>query len=59
MTTHPLLLHSHLAHGHHPVPEQASIAATDVGMIAIFSRVTILCFPLVCVHCGPVVDLHY
>ena len=34
-------------------------AATDVGMhglLAIVNRVTILCYPLVCVHCGPVVD---
>ena len=37
----------------------ASTAATDVGMhglLAIVNRVTILCYPLVCVHCGPVVD---
>ena len=39
----------------------ASTAATDVGMhgllaIIIVNRVTILCYPLVCVHCGPVVD---
>ena len=34
-------------------------AATDVGMhglLAIVNRVTILCYPLVCVHCGPVED---
>ena len=34
-------------------------AATDVGMhglLAMVNRVTILCYPLVCVHCGPVVD---
>ena len=34
-------------------------AATDVGMhglLAIVNHVTILCYPLVCVHCGPVVD---
>ena len=30
----------------------AELALTDVGM----HRVTILCYPLVCVHCGPVVD---
>ena len=38
----------------------ASTAATDVGMhglLAIVNRVTILCYPLVCVHCGPVEDL--
>ena len=37
----------------------ASTAATDVGMhglLAIVNRVTILCYPLVCVHCGPVED---
>ena len=26
------------------------------GLLAIVNRVTILCYPLVCVHCGPVVD---
>ena len=34
-------------------------AATDVGMhglLAIVNRVTILCYPLVCVHYGPVED---
>ena len=34
-------------------------AATDVGMhglLAIVNRVTTLCYPLVCIHCGPVVD---
>ena len=33
-------------------------AATDVGMHGLLAtnRVTILCYPLVCVHCGPVVD---
>ena len=33
-------------------------AATDVGMHGLLAsqhRVTILCYPLVCVHCGPVV----
>ena len=37
----------------------ASTTATDVGMhglLAIVNRVTILCYPLVCVHCGPVED---
>ena len=41
------------------IAELASTAATDVGMhglLAIVNRVTILCYPLVCVHCGPVVD---
>ena len=41
------------------IAELASTAATDVGMhglLAIFNRVTILCYPLVCIHCGPVVD---
>ena len=39
--------------------ELASTAATDVGMHGLLAsqyRVTILCYPLVCVHCGPVVD---
>ena len=39
--------------------ELASTAATDVGMHGLLAsqyRVTILCCPLVCVHCGPVVD---
>ena len=33
-------------------------AATDVGMHGLLAshRVTILCYHLVCVHCGPVVD---
>ena len=34
-------------------------AATDVGMHGLLASqycVTILCYPLVCVHCGPVVD---
>ena len=40
---------------------QASIAelATDVGMHGLLAsqlRVTILCYRLVCVHCGPVID---
>ena len=26
------------------------------GLLASQYRVTILCYPLVCVHCGPVVD---
>ena len=26
------------------------------GLLAIVNRVTILCYPLVCVHCGPVED---
>ena len=26
------------------------------GLLAIVNRVTIVCYPLVCVHCGPVVD---
>ena len=33
--------------------------ATDVGMhglLAVVNRVTILCYPLVCVHCWPVAD---
>ena len=41
------------------IAKLASNAATDVGMhglLAIFNRVTILCYPLVCVHCGPVED---
>ena len=40
-------------------PTNILCAATDVGMhglLAIVNRVTILCYPLVCVHCGPVVD---
>ena len=39
--------------------ELASTAATDVGMHGLLASqycVTILCYPLVCVHCGPVVD---
>ena len=39
--------------------ELASTAATDVGMHGLLAsqyRVTIPCYPLVCVHCGPVVD---
>ena len=45
-----------------PYSLQASIAElanTVVGMhglLAIVNRVTILCYLLVCVHCGPVVD---
>ena len=41
------------------IAKLASTAATDVGMhglLAIVNRVTILCYPLVCVHCGPVED---
>ena len=42
------------------IAELASTAATDVamhGLLASQYRVTILCYPLVCVHCGPVVDI--
>ena len=41
------------------IAELASTAATDVGMhglLAIVNRVTILCYPLVSVHCGPVIS---
>ena len=41
------------------IAKLASTAATDVGMhglLAIVNRVAILCYPLVCVHCGPVED---
>ena len=40
------------------IAELASTAATDVGMHGLLASqsCTILCYPLVYVHCGPVVD---
>ena len=40
------------------IAELANTAATDVGMHGLLASqsCTILCYPLVYVHCGPVVD---
>ena len=39
------------------IAELASTAATDVGMHGLLASQS-CCYPLVCVHCWPVVDLN-